>query len=111
MATRRWSQAIRTPSTVLVLAHHPVDVPPISDPTNTLAARPGVRLIVAPADGSGPPDMIDVTATAALAMLGPWLASGRLVGRELHYQTYGVGKRRRDTIRIAPAGQAHVGGR
>jgi hypothetical protein len=47
---------------------------------------------------------IDVTSTQAMAMLEGFLGSGAHAGKILSWRARGFGVRRKDSIRITPAG-------
>jgi hypothetical protein len=68
-------------------------------------ARPGVRLWVRDLAPGGELRTIDITSTAALAMLEGFLYSGMHVGKSLSWRSLGYGVRRRDTLGIKPLGE------
>jgi len=98
----RWSQIVRTPGAAHVVAHHPVDVPSIDQSIPYSDARRGLRLLVHSVGDPRDLSTIDITATATIAMLEPWLATGLHLGRELSWKAAGYGNLRRDTLRIRP---------
>lgn len=98
----RWSQTVRKPGLVEILSSHAVDLPALGDGTNLADARPAIRLIVRSLGDSPYYDTIDITSTAAIAMLEGWLHSGAHVGKALSWVSRGSGRYRRDTIILAP---------
>jgi len=98
----RWSQTVRKPGLVEILSSHPVELPALGDGTNIADARPGIRLIVRPLGDSPFYDTIDITSTAAIAMLEGYLRSGTHVGKALSWISRGSGRYRRDTIILTP---------
>ncbi|MGH7748328.1 MAG: hypothetical protein ACREQ5_26770 [Candidatus Dormibacteria bacterium] len=107
----RWSQVVRDAGAVEILGHQPISVPPLGSEQPVPPGRRGVRLLCRPVAGAAPHYTIDVTATAAIAMLEPWLQSGNHVGKVLTWSARGFGVRRRDTLRLTPIGLTPVGGR
>lgn len=100
--TDRWQQIIRTPGSTHVVGHHQTEVVDlVTDPTNP-TTRQGIRLLCQPIDPWYPGWTIDVTSSAAMAMLEGFLSQGLTLGRRLSFETRGYGARRRDTIRIKP---------
>lgn len=61
-----------------------------------------MKLLVRQLEGDTPIVTIDVTSTAAMAMLEGFLATGTMVGKRLAWRSGGSGKLRRDTIHIKP---------
>jgi hypothetical protein len=100
----RWARSVRRPGKVEILNYERITVPPIGGATATSPGQPGLRLTCRPADGSPGPVMIDVTSTAVIAQLEPWLQSGLHVGRVLSWRSHGFGVLRRDTVSFAPMG-------
>lgn len=100
--TDRWQQIVRTKGATHVIGHHAVEVADLtSDPTNP-TKRPGVRLLVQPIAPWYPGYTIEVTSSAAIAMLEGFLHQGLTLGRRLGFETRGFGPRRRDTLHIKP---------
>lgn len=98
----RWSQLVRTPGAVEVIGHHPTLVPPKGEMLTPENGRAGVRLLVYPAAAHPQVATVDVTSTAAIAMLDGFLANGMHVGKRISFRSRGWGKTRRDTISIGP---------
>jgi hypothetical protein len=94
----RWSQLVRKPGTVLVQHWANVEVPPEGGATEASPARPGLRLYVHPVSTAEHVTSIDITSTAAQAMLEGFLRSGIAAGKYLSWQSAGFGPRRRDTV-------------
>jgi hypothetical protein len=101
-AFNRWSQLVRTPGAVEIMAHHEIAVPPLGSELPYTETRPGLRLLVRPLDGSAAPWTIDITATNVIAMLEGFLRSGAHVGMRLAWSARGYGVRRKDTVRLRP---------
>lgn len=101
-AFNRWSQIVRKPGAVQILAHHAIDVPAIAGDLTPSDARPGTRLLVRPIEGDQLPWTIDVTSTQAQAMLEGFLRSGNHVGLRLSWRSRGFGVLRKDTIHLRP---------
>lgn len=99
----RFSQAVRSPGRVVILDHHAITVPAEDSPSQGNQGRDGLRLIVMPISHGAPFPTIDVTSSAAVAMLEGFLYSGVAVGKHLSWETRGFGARRRDTLHIHPA--------
>lgn len=100
----RWAQVVRGPGEVQLHGSHTVDVPPEGGAAQGVEARPGVRLLTQPIGATPPYYNIDVTSTAVIAMLEPFLRSGVGIGRVLAWYTRGFGVRRRDTLHLKPRG-------
>jgi hypothetical protein len=100
----RWSQIVRTPGAVQVHASMAVEVPPIAGLADGESPRPGLRLVTTPVAGGPALFTIDITSTQAMAMLEGFLGSGAHVGKILSWRARGFGVRRKDSIRITPAG-------
>jgi len=98
----RWSQIVRGPGAVTITGHHPVQVPALGDDPLAMDGRPGVRLLTLPLDDSPPIYSIDITSTAAIAMLEGFLSTGAHVGKRLTWRSGGTGRFRRDTIHLKP---------
>jgi hypothetical protein len=98
----RWSQIVRRPGAVEVYAHHPTQVPALGDTLPYSEPRDGLRLLVNQLEGDTPIATIDITSTAAMAMLEGFLANGAMIGKRLAWRSGGSGKFRRDTIHIKP---------
>ena len=96
----RWSQLVRKPGCVLVHGWHPVQVPALAGQPAGELGRPGIRLLVTPVSGAAGVNAIELTSTAAIAMLEGFLASGIAIGKRLSWQSRGAGVHRRDTIQI-----------
>jgi hypothetical protein len=82
--------------------HHPILVPPMGQELPMGEGRPGVRLLCRPLEGCPDVSNIDVTSTAAIAMLEGFLATGRQIGKRLAWRSRGHGVLRRDTLHIRP---------
>ena len=98
----RWSQIVRRPGAVEIIWHHPTEVPPLGEELPYTEARPGVRLLVNQLEGDTPINTIDITSTAAIAMLDGFLKTGAHVGKRLAWRSGGTGRFRRDTIHFKP---------
>jgi len=81
--TNRWSQIVRTPGAVRILAHHPVDVPPLGEEPPYSSERVGLRLLVQPLSDPNLPWAIDVTSSQVMAMLDGFLGTGQHYGMRL----------------------------
>lgn len=101
----RWSQVVRGPGAVAIAAFHRVKVPELGGDHAPDEGRDGVRLLTIPEPGSPEIYTIDVTSTAALAMLEGFLATGAHVGKVFTWRGAGVGTARRDTIHLTPRRQ------
>lgn len=104
-AFNRWSQVVRGPGAVEIMAWHEISVPPLGTQPPYESARPGIRLLVRPLDDSGAPWTIDVTSTQAMAMLEGFLRTGAHVGQRLSWSSRGFGVLRKDTIHLRPVQQ------
>lgn len=100
----RWCQLVRTPGAVLMHGNLAVEVPPIGGVTDAAPARPGCRLITMPLPSGPPLFTIDITSTQTQAMLEGFLGTGVYIGKVLSWRARGFGVRRKDTLRITPAG-------
>jgi len=101
-AFNRWAQLVRAPGAVQVLAHHPIDVPPLNSQPPYENARAGVRLLVRPVGSSPDVYTVDVTSTQVQAMLEGFLRTGNHVAQRLSWRSRGYGVRRKDTIHLRP---------
>jgi len=104
----RFSQVVRRRARVLVLGHHAISVPPEGEESQGNAGRDGLRLVVMPLTHGAPMPTIDITSSAAIAMLEGFLSSGAIEGKHISWESSGFGARRRDTIHIAPGGREHL---
>ncbi|MGH7841155.1 MAG: hypothetical protein ACRETD_14800 [Steroidobacteraceae bacterium] len=102
---------VRTVGAVEIIGHHEISVPPLGSEQPLPPGRRGIRLLCRPVAGDLGWYTIDVTSTAALAMLEGYLGSGNHVGKVLTWSARGFGVRRRDTLRLTPIGLTPVGGR
>jgi hypothetical protein len=98
----RWSQIVRTPGSTEVQWHQATEVPPMGSEPPVSDARPGLRLFTRPVGATPFYPTIDVTSSAAQAMLEGFLRTGRHVGKCISWQSRGYGVRRKDTIHIRP---------
>jgi len=93
-----WATIVRQPGAVQIAGFHPVLVPDRTAAPDAAVTRDGIRLLVTPVAGLPPTPTIDVTSTAALAMLEGFLGSGAHVGKTLTWRSLGFSSRRRDTL-------------
>src|SRR6266851_8760988 len=96
----RWAKIVRGEGAVIVYGHHEIEVPPEGGLAVGERGREGLRVLCQPVGATPPIFAIDVTSTAARAMLEGFLGSGVLVGRRLSWSSKGYGHRRRDTVKI-----------
>lgn len=103
----RWSQEVRRPGAVEVLAHHDSSIPRMGDEAGSADVLPCKRLYVRDLDATRGLSVIDVTSTAALAMLEGFLHSGAHVSKSIGWRSRGYGRLRRDTFHIRPLGSVN----